>query len=329
MKCRITLIATLVLTSASHAYMVRAPQTPIEEFDAYLQTENITSYSKVQLLQIQNQSSDIKMLSSLLEQAQRSFIKGHLRQSGDYFQAIVQEAYKKDWLEEAQNIIFYSYLRLAQIEWKENPDAFLHSAILFSPSLKPDPSLFPPPLIQKLNEIKNSQPQLLVSLKGIFPFHEIILINGKIFLKDRIKLPYGKYRVTALSSSHQPWSQVISLSEMVQKRILTPPWAGGTCKKPSVLKNIKKENILYPNFCKWEFAFETLKEKKSLEEKTSNTRIQKNIEQGIEVSIKNLNHKKWIWVGIAITGVVIGLVILSNKDRTPSKPTVRKGFPKK
>ncbi len=328
MKCKFILIPLYLLTFTSYAQLIRAPQTPQEEFDAYIETEKITSYAKSQLQQIQNQSNSIQSLSSLLEQAQRSFIKGHLQQSGDYFRAIVQKTHEKDWIEEAQNIIFYSYLRLAQIEWKENPDSFLHSAILFSPFSKPDTSLFPPPLIQRFNEIKNNQPSLLVYLKTIFPFHEMILINGEFFLKDHVRLPYGNYRVTALSSSHQPWSQKVSLSDLVQKRIVTPPWVSGTCKRPSHTQNIKKENILYPAFCRWKPSSKKHHDKKLIQKKTPNTVIQNNIEQTITMPLKN---NKWLWTGIVVTGVVIGIIIFSQKDKKPNVkiPSIQKGFPQK
>ena len=331
MKCKIIFIISLLFTFISHASMIRAPQTPVEEFDAFLQTEKIESYAQVQLEEIQNQYQDIKNLSSLLEQAQRSFIKGHLKQAGDYFKAIVGQAYEKDWIKDAKNIIFYSYLRLAQIEWKDNPNPFLHSALVFAPSIKPDSSLFPPPLIQRFNEIKQNFSKLTTPLNRIFPFHDIILINGIIFPKTRISLPYGKHRVTALSASHQPWSQVVAVEELIQKRIVTPPWVSGTCKHPVVSKNIERKNILYPHFCRWKSSKKSPVKKTQAEELITN--VEKNIEQGLNANLKI--PKQWVWAGVIATGIVIGVWILSNEDQKPAPtprkptPTIRKGFPRK
>ena len=320
MKCKWIFF---VLPFYASAQLIQAPQTPYEEFQAYLETEEINSYSHFQLQEIKKQSESVKSLSFLLEQAQRSFLKGHLKQAGDYFRSIVEQAYDNDWNKEIKDMIFYSYLRLAQIEWKDNPNHFLYSALIFAPSFKPDESLFPPPLIRKFNKIKNKQPLLKIKLGRIFPFHETILINGKSFSKKSISLPYGNYRVTALSSSHQPWSQKISLSDLAQKRIVTPPWAGGNCNNPSVSKKIKKENILYPQFCRWNPNLKLVKEEKV----TSNLIIENNIKQKIKATLKN--NKKWIWTGVIATGVTVGIIFLNREQpSTPSIPTIRKGFPK-
>ena len=317
MKCK-WICLFFIFPFCVKAQLIRAPQTPYEEFQAYLETEEMTSYSQFQLQEIQKQSESSKSLSFLLEQAQRSFLKGHLKQSGDYFRSITKQAYSNDWNKEIKNMIFYSYLRLAQIEWKDDPHNFLYSAIIFSPSFKPDESLFPPPLVKKFNEIKTKQPLLKIKLRRIFPFHKTILINGTEMTKSTQSLPYGNYRVTALSSSHQPWSQKISLSELVQKRIVTPPWAGGSCQKPFVSQKINKENVLYPQFCRWKPA-PIVKKKETL----PNLVIENNMKQKIQMTLKD--NQKWVWVGAAV-GITAGIILL-NKNKTPA-PIIKKGFPK-
>ena len=319
--------------------ILKAPGTASAEFKAYVETEEVESYARVLLKEIKSSKNDERVLRSLLSSAQESFLKGHLRTSGDYFNSITKKAYEKDWTDKAREIIFYSFLRLAQIEWKgRNPEVFLHSAFLFASDLQPDASLFPPPLVQKFNMMKKNSPSTPVLLNHIFPFHELILINGKVFnLYDDLKLPYGKYRVTALSSSHELWNRVISLAELSQKRIVTAPLVRGTCQNPIVSKKFKTYQILFSDFCLWAQSVngvKTLKESpaglKSISTK-ENSGGSHHLNSGRE-PLKISPASKW--TALALSAVVLGAVYYlshEGKDeketkKQPSKPTIKIGF---
>ena len=224
-------------------YVVKAPQTSWIEFISYLESESSLSYAEKQKEWLQkNLEIERKEILSLLDQAQESFLKGHLKDASEYFNEITKRAYKKDWDSETQKIIFYSFLRLAQIEKRGNfPESFLHSAITFASHLNPDPNIFQPPFIEKFNQIKKQLPLIYFRLGKIFSNHEKVLINGKEFPMDKkIRLPYGKYRVTALSSSHKSWNQVILISELVRKNIVTASWVRGGCDLTGCFKQCSK-----------------------------------------------------------------------------------------
>ena len=319
----LSFVLLIGMPASSMPSLLKAPQTPLEEFSAYVQTEGITPYSKVQLEQIQEQSDSIQRLTVLLEQAQKSFLKDHLNQAGDYFRTITQMAYEKDWAEEAQKIIFYSFLRLAQIEWKGlSSEAFLYSASIFAPHLDPDKNLFPPPLIQKFQSIKKNQSSLSLSLKQIFPFHETMLINGRVF-SNKVQLPYGEYRVTALSSSHKKWSRVISLSQLVQKRVVTTPLVSGSCQHPVFSKGVDRNQVLFPDFCLW-ITNSQIDFSKSYAE----NEIQKNIED-LENTSQKSELKKWSVLAVIAVGVITAVVLLireSSKGDSERPPKLKKGF---
>ena len=321
----LSVVLLVGMPSYSMPALLKAPQTPPEEFSAYVQTEDTVPYSKTQLKKIQEQSDALQQLTMLLEQAQKSFLKDHLKQSGDYFHSIVKRAYERDWMEEAQKIIFYSFLRLAQIEWKGlSAEAFLYSASVFAPHLDPNADLFPPPLIQKFQSIKKNQSRISLSLKQIFPFHEIVLINGRVF-SNVVKLPYGEYRVTALSSSHKKWSRVISLSKLVQKRVVTTPLVRGSCQHPIFSKGVDKNRVLFPDFCLW-----TTNSQMDFSNSYAGNEIQKNVED-LENTSHNNELKKWGVLALAAVGVITVLVLLtresSKKDSAKKPPKLKKGFP--
>lgn len=327
----IFLISLMEIHSFSWATItLKAPQTSRTEFNTYIKTEQAQSYSQFLLEKIRQQEKDVEQLIFLLEQAQEAFLKDHLKTAGEYFQLIVQKADEKDWVEEVRRIIFYSFLRLAQIEWKsENPEIFLHSALLFDFDLEPDSSLFPPPLIQKFSSLKKDLPRISLYLKHIFPFHEIILINGKVFFQnDKPDLPYGQYRVTALSSSHKTWKKNISLSHLSQKKIITPSWVSGSCSHPVVPKKFMDYRVLFPDFCWWSKPLNSAVKhsKKSLK----NVNLVKSISEKPASNFLRKN-KKWIALGLGFF-VISAVVVQSQKKQSKEnkskkkQPTIKVGF---
>ena len=313
---------------ADEKIIVQAPQTPKEEFLAYIDTENLISYSEFQLKQIQKQEKPLQELLILLEQAQKSFLKDHLSQAGEYFRLITKKAFDENWTKEARNIIFYSFLRLAQIEWKDpSAEVFLHSAVIFDLSLEPKPELFHPPLIQKFDRIKKNLPKIKLSLSRIFPFHSSILINGRVFSsKENIELPYGKYFVTALSSSHKAWHRILNISQLVQKRVTTSPIVRGHCSQAIFSKKMKKRQTLFPNFCLWQPSIDPKKDE-------GNEKSLSAIEKNVLATPHNFQWKPYIKWGVLAGVGAFAVYLIASSANKPKKqeeakhtPIIKKGF---
>lgn len=296
----------------SQTYFLKAPQTSMIEFLSFLEMEQALPYSQQQLKFIRKSSQSAKNdLISLLEQAQKSFLKDHLKSASEYFTSIIQQAYSRDWDEEARKIIFYSFLRLAQIESKEeSSDSFLHSAVVLDPSLEADPRLFPPPMAAKIKEIKKNLPRASVRFKNIFPFHEVLLINGKeTSLQEKIKLPYGEYRVTALSSSHEKWSQTASLSQLMRNRAAAPAWVQGSCTQAAVPGNLENYGVVFPGSCIWKKPFPHTLQNQVLSQKARS-------------GLKNTkNHQspysKWVLAGAGAVIIAVIAVPYFKRKNTP------------
>ena len=316
----------LIPLPALAVIVIRSPQTSREEFKNYIQTEQAQPYSNILLGDIKKKNKkNMEPLLFLLGQAQKSFLKSHLKTAGEYFQSIVKMADQHDWPEEARKIIFYSYLRLAQIEWQgENAEIFLHSALVFDSTMQPEPSLFPPPLLKKLEKLKKTMPQTVLYLKHIFPFHEVILINGKEFSSQKkLKLPYGSYRVTALSSSHKTWSQKIALTQLIQKKVVTPSLVSGSCESPVVPRSLMEYQILFPDFCWWSRPLNG-----------SSKRLKKNKIAGNQEEILKppsflKRNARWIALGAGAAAAGAWLFHSANKDsKTSKKNENKKSAPK-
>jgi len=307
--------------------LLRSHHTDSTDFYSYIKTEDVISYAQYQLDREQTKPRPIN-LKSLLKQAQMEFLSYESHRSKNTFLLMTNNIHSFDWNNTDRKIIFYSLLRLAQMEKNlQKQKLYLQEAFIFSIGLKLDLQVFPPPLVKKYFDIKNSISSISIELENIFPDHEIILINGKQFFhKDKVSLPYGTYRVTGFSSSHKKWSQILSLSQLVSKKITTPPLMEGTCQNPlfkTTDNDLQKKQIqvLFPNFCIWN----------SIIQKSLN----KEMENNLSTDIKMINHLKapnqdnpwieeaWIWIGAAVILGATSIYLLNKKQKKNNIPQLK------
>ncbi|MBC6414975.1 MAG: hypothetical protein GDA46_01090 [Bdellovibrionales bacterium] len=234
---------------------IRGNRTDLQEFQVFLKNSDIDlSYAKFQWKQKVKRSKKFKLKEKLLL-AQQLYLEGEKERSEKLFNQISLLAYLADWDKEDRRILLYSFLRAAQLqEDKKKRQALLILAKNFSLSSRDfktsiDFKLFPPPLIDELRKIQEKSNFLVVNWNSLFPDHEILLLNGKRIDKNKkLKLVQTYYRVTALSSSHQAWSEKISLSNLLLQKIKTARLTLGTCETLRILPELEKQkNIkLFP-----------------------------------------------------------------------------------
>ena len=245
--------------------VVRAVSTSRMEFKSFIQAEFIKSYAQHQLDHIRASRRPIH-LPSLLKKSQEEFLSHDPSSALKTYRTVIDHIHSFDWNEEERKIIFYILFRSAQLESNvEKQKLFLHEAMVFGQGLKLDFSLFPPPLMKAYLNIKKASALVPVNLKKIFPEHELVIINGRVYSANRpVFLPYGVYRVSAFSSSHIPWTKTISLSRLVSQVVHTKPVVSkGNCQQGGKLNAISKGDraiikVLFPNFCVWNTAKQTI-----------------------------------------------------------------------
>ena len=332
-------LSVLLLLYSSFVYstqpvlpiLIRSPQATMTEFLAYSKTESVRTYAQYQLDNNRKRPRPIS-LREVLKQAQEDFLSHEPERSKKSFSLITEHIHAFDWTEEERKIIFYSLLRLAQLERnKQKQKLLLQEAVVFSLDIKLDLQVFPPPLVELYSNIKKQITFISLNLEKVFPRHEIVLINGKVYPHtDEIRLPYGMYRVTAFSSSHTSWSQNLSLSRLMTKRVNTFSLVSGSCKEASINNfTLKDYRILFPNFCIWHSIKEQL--------------VQKQKELNLADLNKPAKKKQWyeeelLWVGAALVLVAGTIFILSvdsdkdgdesqkNNQTQKSKPAIKVGF---
>ncbi len=227
----------------------RAYQTPVKEFDVHIKAlaGSHINYAQYLLSQKRKQAQSFRLQDKLIT-AQEHYLSGEGPQAMEVFQQISQQALSADWDEKNRRIILYSFLRMAQSEEDlEKRKALLLSVSAFStfkisPSSYSDYNLFPPPLMEELEQIQKNTNTLLVNWEKLFPHHEIILINGRQIQKGQKEvLPQAFYRISAFSSAYQPWTQNLNLSDLSSQTIKTKSLTKGPCGKEQI--QLEKEDL--------------------------------------------------------------------------------------
>ena len=314
--------------------LIRSTETSSIEFSAYAKTKSVKTYAEYQLEQNRKTPRPV-VLKSLLKQAQIDFLSYEPERSKKSFRRITEYMHAFDWNEEERKIIFYSLFRLAQIEKdSQKQKLFLQEALVFGMNLKLDFQIFPPPLVESYLHLKKQASFVSLDLKKLFPWHEIVLINGKVHSnKEKVTLPYGMYRISAFSSSHESRTQILSLSHFVLKALKTPPLVRGSCQQPILNPDSKLRedqiHILFPNFCVWNSVQQQMAQKKKSILPADINKIEEDLEEPKKQS--QWGSEEWLLLGAAalVVGVTTAL-ILSKDDKTKeakkTKPIVKIGF---
>ena len=314
--------------------LIRSANTDLTEFSAYAETEPIKTYAQYQLNRNRKTPRPI-MLQSILKQAQMEFLSYEPDQSKKKFRLITEHLHSFDWNTEERKIIFYSLFRLAQLEKDlQKQKLLLQEAFVFGINLKLDLQLFPPPLVELYLKLKKEATFVSLHLKKLFPAHEIVIINGKIHSnKEKVTLPYGMYRVTALSSSHTSQTQTLSLSRLISQNLKTSSLVDGSCQQPILShldNNLKKDQIriLFPNFCVWNSLQDQIV-------KTQQNILPADIKmvEGLKQAEQNPGwwEEEWLWIGTAMVLGATMVFVLSRdtttkKDKKKTNPQVKIGF---
>ena len=329
-------------TVPSTTILIRAPQTNFTEFLAYVDTESIKTYAQYQLNQIYKTPRPV-VLEELLEKSQREFLSHEPHRAKKTYKQIISHIHSFDWTLPERKIILYALFRMAQLETDlQKQKLFLQEAAVFSRDLKIDKALFPPPLVKTYLKLKKSMNLTSVNLKKIFPDHELVIINGTVYSIHQQKtlfLPYGIYRVQALSSSKQAWLKTLSLSRLLSQKIQSPALISmqSSCQQ-TIFNNIIKQStqsiqVLFPNFCIWSSIKKHIKSEHSklIAERESNEspgdlieikNFQENLSQNQE------NKNKWVkpvlWAGGTVLLSTLVFFIIKDNEKSSSNSNSNK-----
>ena len=253
-------------------------------------------------------------LLSKLKSAQFEFLNGDLKKAREHFQKIASLQHLANWGSRERESIHYSLMRLAQLQRGETQrQAWLRQAVALDYYRKPNPKLFPPPLINDYQKLRRKMVQNIWQLPRRAELFDTVLINGK---KQKgysgfIKTVDAVQRIQLLSNRYLPVHYVARPLQLKNLTIKLVPLAYGSCDRPIFNADVNpKENWIYmTDNC-------TSNNKLPLMARKSNpiqnsTMILDSMKKKKRSS--QFYESKWFWIGLS--SLVAGFAIYDGQNR--------------
>lgn len=329
------MVLLVFCASANAEVVVRHPDT-----DATSYFKAVVAGATTVVDQIESRlpaQADEKRLLQKFERAQGLFLSSDLTAAKVAFIELTEEAFRADWTETQRKVITISFLRAAQLS--DDPHAiesYLVRAAQFGWEIEVDPSMFPPPLQTQYAEVlaREKLKSLQVDFKDKFPQHDLIIVDGKRVRADLLRaytvMP-GRHRVTAISNSHQLFTQELTTSQLNLIKADVPPYVIGSCEEPALSGyqslGAEQVRVVFPKDC--------------LRTYTGTSWINSNDQQISKLTDLSprsfgrsafpapvLTKKKLVIIGIGVGVLVTSALIIkkSQQRREEIQPVSRQGF---
>lgn len=338
-------VLALTQSQSVEAPLVRGPGITQEMLEAVAEADSRPTLADHLDLSRPGEEN-LNRLRDLLERAQSAWLSGSLKTAKRLFQDITGLTLKADWREPQREAIHYAHLRLAQLAPTTNEqNQWLKKAAQSFPDLQADPSLFPPPLLEKFRATRTA---VLTSAKpfepsSLFKNTRYLLVNGKRFALSpelSIRLPDATFRVTLLSDLHAPLTKIMHRSELENFQPILSDIANGTCQAPmgAELSSLNQIAVLYAVDCirirtgsQW-IPHDTGSSESNLKAGNLHNHFIGEIRTNSE-SASPKRSRNWLWVGLAALAAGVVIVAAHEMSRgsgpTPEpiiKPVEREGY---
>lgn len=253
-----------------------------------------------------------KKLSLQIKSAQDLYFQGKVFLAKKSFSNIIKQKWDQDWTEKQSQWIYFSFLRLSQMEENiKDKKSLIKEAIAFSSLRKPDPKIFNPPFINLYNKLHKETKWSYITQYLKLQSYEKILINGQVFnITPNIKIPIDSsqyFRMSLLSNRNQIKSHTLSYELFIKKEFTNNALVTGKCEK---FKNHSqyKYSIFFTKDCI--IKTQVKKEKINLFPK-------KNLNPLQTKKKKTHTTEKRNWILITL-GIVVALVVGAKIINPPS-----------
>jgi hypothetical protein len=311
------LLISLSMAASGGPWLVKAPQANPHEFFVFTQN---TAESKVsQALTACEQSGKV---TQLLKEAQFNFLNGSLGSAKEGFEKINDMKWSCDWKEDERKIITFAMFRLAQLS--DNPAEqmnFLSDAIGFDDDIKPDASVFPPPLISLYNKTKQQLIRQPLILPDFTKKYSSLLRNGKfISLSNMAISSYPlRARLTLVSEAYLPETIVVTPEEFQAYQLEPRAMIDGGCDNFTVAKELESLPI------KVYFSRDCVKIKEAQEAVAPLATFSPGLatETAMTPRKKTWLERNLLWVGVAVVSSV-AIAYMANQHGGDGQQTVVK-----
>ena len=310
--------------------VIQAEQTPEIVYERYL-SENPKSQSFIQYFLSRKPDLSHRLFSDL-KSAQFYFLSGDMEQSQKHFRKMAELQHRANWTAKERKSIHYALMRLFQMERDKNKKSdWLRQAIAFDYEKRPDPKLFPPPVVESYENLRAKMPQSVWPLPEKADLFDKILINGKTrkVHSGFIRTVGEVQRIQFLSNKYSPVHYVTEPKELKKLSIKLTPLARGNCHGAVLSSHFKmtRKWVYVLNDClsgQGLKGFVGRKNYSGLRSGQETLDLPKDRSFGelqpIGEKKSAFYQSKWFWIGLS--ALVTGFTFheLQNNKRSPAKP---------
>ncbi len=314
------LALTLACAQASAAVdrpLAAGPDVSDADFSKYVEAHGRRSLSED--FDANRPGTDFEeRLRSKLETAQRAWLGSSPEKARTAFVELAELARRADWKDPQREVILYAHLRLAQsavspierVEW-------LESAARLTPDLEPDSSLFPPPLLRELKELRATiaTRSLPLALHDVFPGFKFVLVDGRkidLASKATTRISPGVHRITALSDRHMPVTEELTAAQLGVFRVNGRPFAE-SCASPLVsLEDGTRIEVLNGQNCK--------------PPSSSVAKVPDADWTKVSQEVSARPRRDWLWIGLAAVGTALAISVARDRQKGETTAVHREGF---
>jgi hypothetical protein len=300
-------------------WLVKAPQANPQEFFVFAQNS-----ADMKVSQAFSTCPHSATLYQLIKEAQFSFLSSSLDVAEKKFSQIAELKWSCDWKEDERKIITFSFFRLSQMAQTPSEQMnYLTEAIAFDEDFSPNPSIFPPPIVEMYKNTKAHMQRHQLLLPEFAKKFSSLLRNGKfISLNSLTTNTYSlRARLTFLSDSYRPETFILTPVDLQSRQVDPRPLVEGSCDHfvlAEELKGIGTSKIFFSPDCIRNGKDMSTKDAGSLANADSS------FSGGLSGAINEAQFperkKSWIernllWVGaVVVSSIAISLVVKNHQD---------------
>jgi hypothetical protein len=265
-------------------------------------------------------------LLNLFTEAQKSFLSGATAEAQRRFLAIVDFVTQDDWQKTDHEVFLTASLRLAQLDSDyDQQTRWLLRSLEFGGDIQADPALFPPPLLERREELRKTSPRAQIPAQWFVDGWTVVLINGVACTADKCSAPFESsphLRVTFLSDQWLPYTKEIKGSDFAELQPRQTAWLTGACGK-SEFHKLAASVSEKKGF--WGLNCEAPARKLALQPQTQ---VQPETLPRLEFKEKStpLYKNKWLWMGVGLVTAAIIVSQTQKKKEEKTEPTTTYGY---
>ncbi|MGE3684211.1 MAG: hypothetical protein AB7G93_21015 [Bdellovibrionales bacterium] len=321
----LTGLLALPLAAAGTTVLFQHPESDRLEYEATLKADSSLHSPVDTIQQLRPSVENRRRLQSGLAEAQKAFLGETRDHAIQRFVEVSALLTADDWKRVEREALLFSFLRLAQLARDPTErDKWLLESLRLGRDMHADPTLFPPPLLDRWEELRAETARQALPRKWLDDW-PLILVNGRPCSRTSCEPLYavpGKNRITFLSDCWLPVTAELEVDRLAKFQPKRVPWVSGSCAQPILHAEAASLGAGRP--------FLSL----ACASKDREIRLTPPVQATTSFPVlppsegppRKLYHSPWFWTGI---GVIAAAIVIHNsqRDKDPeAEPTTTYGF---